>query len=154
MTDWHKTTFHRWFLNGGHHDSWPTGITHATAVAVVTCMCSAPCPCAAASLGVQRGGLWSQTWRGRSAADHQILASRSQTSPASPPCSRWPTSEGYRGEEETRWGVSIAVQNMSSVHSALRVQNAKQRKGWMAFISFESFLWSCHKEAKNNYDQL
>ena len=66
----------------------------------ITCMCSAPCPCAAASLVVRRGGLGSQTWRGRSAAGRRTPASGSQTSPAYPPCSRWPTSEDTQERRE------------------------------------------------------
>lgn len=79
-----------------------------------TCTCSAPCPCAAAFLEVQRVGLWSQTWKGRSAAGHQTRASRNQTSPASLPCSRWPTSAGTKRGRRW-WGGSRAYSMHANV---------------------------------------
>lgn len=122
---------------------WPTWklkikTIHAKPVAVVTCMCSAPCPCAEASLEVQRVGLWSQTWRGRSAAGHQTLASRSQTSPASLPCSRLLTSE--ETEDRVR-GLMLCLKTYRMLiwHCKSKMQS-KETDAWIEFHQF----WKLH----------
>lgn len=110
-----------------------------------TCTCSAPCPCAAAFLEVQRVGLWSQTWKGRSAAGHQTRASRNQTSPASLPCSRWPTSAGTKRGRRW-WGGSRAYSMHANVTWVIR----NLRSNWFTLKRKNMILQRCEIPLKKN----